>query len=645
MMPAATPAQSTATQRETFSRAWRAAAQGDRAVFEQLKPGLRDYLLYPYLQYEDFRHRRTRIDAMTMKDFLQRHRDWAFTPALEMAWLRSLGARARWDELLLHAPGSEDTHVRCYLARARIERGQTAGLLEEARSLWTVGQSQPDACDAVFNWLRKQGGIDSSLAWERIRRAMDARQPRLTLYLKRYLDESDRIWADRWYQQDRGGYRRLNQAADWPDAEQARDITDYGLRRLARSDSDRAWRFFQTLESHVGWTADSRAAISREIALWSAVEGADETALRMGRVPQSYRDGRLLEWQLRYELARENWENVIAAYAAMASEQKDDARWRYWEARAREHSGDVDEARKSLQKLAGEANYYGFLAADRLNLPYAICPEDPVTEPAEVKALRHERGFQRALELRQAGIANWSRSEWQLAANRLDRKGLRIAAALAVEENWPDMAIIALGNSGDLRWYEWRFPLMYEPLVGSAARERNLDPSWVLGLMRSESAMAEDALSPAGARGLMQVMPQTARKLAQRHNIRYAGQQQLMQAEDNIVFGTTYLRELLDRFAGNPVLVSGAYNAGPNTVDRWLDDRLTDDPAIWVESLPYFETRDYIPRVLAFSTIYDWRLQRPVTRISSRMPGFDSDPGSGTMQGNETAEIACPTPG
>lgn len=228
-----------------------------------------------------------------------------------------------------------------------------------------------------------------------------------------------------------------------------------------------------------------------------------------------------------------------------------------------------------------------------------------------------------------------------MAARNLDRDGLRIAAALAIQEDWPDMAIFALGNSGDFRWYEWRFPMGYGALVDRYARNRKLDPSWVMGLMRSESAMAEDALSSAGARGLMQVTPGTARQLAKRHNIRYDGREQLMQAEKNIDFGTAYLRDLLDRYGENPVLAAGAYNAGPNAVDRWLKPPKVEDPAIWVETLPYFETRDYIPRVLAFTTIYDWRLQKPVTRISSRMPAFDSGSMGGSLQQPETTEVVC----
>lgn len=631
-----------ASQRAEFAKAWQAASRGDRAVFEQIKPGLADYLLYPYLQYEDFRHRRAAVPEAEMANFLAGHDDWAFTAGLKTAWLRTLGARRQWEALVRQAGDSKDTRVQCHLARARIELGQTDGLVPVAQTLWAVGQSQPDDCDPVFNWLRKQGGIDSGLAWERIRRAMEARQPRLTLYLKRYLDADQQVWADRWYQQDRTGYRQLQQAARWADGPKSRDITRYGISRLARNDADRAWRVFHDLDARIDWAEDERIGLLREMALWSAVEGADETHERMLAVPAEERDGRLLEWWVRFHLARENWNAVLPVIEQMNGDQRDDSRWRYWEARALQETGDLDAARNKFGDLALRANYHGFLAADRLDLPYAICEQSPDVKPSEVKSFRAASGFERALELREAGIQNWSRAEWQLATRGLDRQGLRVAAALAHEENWPDRVISALGNSGDLRWYEWRFPVTYGPAVNQAAGPLQLDASWVMGLMRSESAMAEDAISSAGARGLMQVMPDTARALSRRHGIPYGGKDDLVQAEVNIRFGTTYLRELSDRFGENPVLVSGAYNAGPHSVDRWMDRRQSDDPVIWVETLPYYETRDYIPRVLAFTTLYDWRLQQPVQRLSSRMPSL-APSGQGAMISGETVEVVCPS--
>jgi soluble lytic murein transglycosylase len=633
------------TQRQDFNRAWQAAKQGNRKEFERLMPGLEGYLLYPYLEYENYRHRRASVDAGKMALFLENHRSWAFTAGLKTAWLKALGKRGRWDSLILYASGSPDTEVQCYLAQARIQRQQVEGLEAVAKALWAVGESQPDACDPVFVWLKKQGGITPGLAWERIGRAMQARQPRLTLYLARYLGPDEQVWADRWYQQDRGGYRQLDRTRSWPDQEKSREITAYGLRRLARADADKAWRTYVAIENGFNWPEAVRGGILREIALWSAVEGADGTPQRMQAVPAEFRDGKLLEWWARFSLTRADWEGVMLAIELMPTEQQADSGWRYWNARAQIESGNPEQATLQLEQLALEANYHGFLSADRLGFPYNICPEEPSVTPAEVEALRDRPGFSRALELSIAGIRNWSRSEWQLAEKRLDNAGLRIAAALAVEENWPDMAIFALGNSGDLKWYSWRFPTDYAALVEVQALGQNLDPAWVLGLMRSESAMAEDAISSAGARGLMQVMPKTASQLAKRHSINYSGKQQLLQASENIVLGTLYLRELLDKFSENPVLASGAYNAGPGAVARWLNNRRTDDPEIWVETLPYYETRDYIPRVLAFSTLYDWRLAKPVSRISSRMPEFYSGAGGGNMEVSETAEVVCRTPG
>jgi soluble lytic murein transglycosylase len=633
--------ESQSLQREAFSRAWQAAASGDRAEFEHLFATLQDYLLYPYLQYEDFRQRRAQVDDLEMARFLSAHTDWAFRPGLEAAWLSSLARRERWDSLLTYAADASDTEVRCAYTHARIRAGQTDGLLPIAQSLWAVGRSQPEACDPVFRWLQQQDGISSGLAWQRIRLAMEAGQPRLSLYLARFLAEAERVWAERWYQMNANGYRRLDEAVRWPDGDKSRDIAEFGMLRLARSDPDRAWRVYRALEGHFLWPRDTRHGLLRQLALWSAVNGSAGTTERMQAVPDEARDDKLLEWAARHGLATGAWPDVLRAIDGMSPGTANDSRWRYWKARALTETGARGEAEELLAAVAGEAGYHGFLAADRLRLPYVVCPESPSVSSDQIEHVAGLAGFQRSLELRRAGVRNWARSEWSLAARNLEPEQLRAVAGLAVREDWPSMAIFALGNSGDQRWYEWRFPLDYGALVESNSIVMNLDPSWVMGLMRSESAMAEDALSSAGARGLMQVTPGTASQLAKRHGYSYTGPEQLMRAEDNVRFGTTYLRDLLDRFDDNPVLVSGAYNAGPNAVDRWLKSRAGIDPAIWVETLPYFETRDYIPRVFAFATLYDWRLQRPVVRVSSRMPAFDSGAGGGTMQAVETTEIVC----
>jgi soluble lytic murein transglycosylase len=375
--------------------------------------------------------------------------------------------------------------------------------------------------------------------------------------------------------------------------------------------------------------------------MWSAVAGASDAVIRMRAVPQQARDDQLLEWWARSGLATANWAEVILAVAEMSPEMKQSERWQYWDARARTRMGDEGYARTQFENLASRASYHGFLAADWLEYPYAICPGQADISNESLSAFAARPEILRSLELQKTDMKNWSRSEWSLATRAMSAEDLRLAAAFATSQEWYYEAIVALAGSGELQWYDWRFPMAYAATVEQQAAKQQLDPSWVMGLMRSESAMAADAVSSADARGLMQLMPSTAKLIARRHSYKYSGSAQLMQAEDNILFGTTFLRELMDKFNNNPVLVSGAYNAGPGAVDRWLKSLPGQDATVWVEVLPYYETRDYIPRVLAFSTIYNYLLQQPVQRISNRMPPPDPTiPRPGELQ---TAAVACPT--
>jgi len=609
---------------EHFKKAWEAAKKGDHVSFRKIKSGLQDYVLYPYLQYEDYRHRRSNIPVDEMSDFLEIHRDWAFAEGLRYAWLKSLAGKKRWSELVAHSEGVSDTVLRCQRVRGQIILNQTEGVLSEAQKLWVVGKSQPDECDPVFAWLVKNNGIPESLAWERIRLAIRAGNRNLALYLARFVPSEQRGWLEAWQKLSRQGYSKLEQARKWPDTEVTRMIVAASLQRLARDNAVLAAKKFDILDQHFNWDETLRASLLRDVAMYSAVAMDNDTTARMQLVPVTYRDSQLLEWWARFLLNRQDWFALADVIEQMPEDTRNDDRWRYWLAQAKLRSGQVKPPSELLKELSEKANYYGFLAADELGLTYNICPGNADVKPVDIERIAHVDGFQRALELRKAGLDNWALSEWSLATARLTVSELKIAAALAVSEGWYDRAIFALGNSGDLNLYDWRFPLLWETDITKAAAARQLDPAWVYGTIRSESAMVETARSSANALGLMQVTPATGKLVAKKHNLQWKGAAQLKTASGNLPIGTAYLSDLLQDFKQNPVLVSGAYNAGPNAVKRWLDTRSKGEAAIWVESLPYFETRDYIPRVLAFTTIYDWRLGGAVKRISARMPDIES---------------------
>jgi soluble lytic murein transglycosylase len=626
-----------AAQRAMFKEAWQSARSGRRDRFDALGPSLQGYVLYPYWKYEDYRHRRAQVAPETMAHFLDWHDDWAFAAGLRTAWLRTLGKDGRWHALAAYGEGSRNTEVRCYVARAKLKVGEADGVMDEARALWTVGKSQPDACDPLFAWFIDAGGVTPELAWERIRLAMAAGNARLTIYLARFLPKPDRTWLERWQRLDRDRYRRLDRATGWTDLPLTRMIAAESLRRLARLDPERAMELYGTLAGHFAWEPEVAGDLAREVGLWAAVALEDDAIAFIHRVPPGARDDQLHEWWARAALAKGDWAEVLRAIDGLDGEAADDDRWAYWRARAALSTGDHEAGKAGLQALAQRTSYFGFLAADALRQPYTICPRDPPVTDADIDVLAATPAFHRSLELHRVELDNWAAAEWHNASRALPADQLKVAAGLAQREGWYDRVIFALGDSGELQYYDWRFPIVYTDQIMEASGRHGLEPAWVLGIMRSESAMVEWARSPANALGLMQVTPATAKTLSRKHGLPYRSSSQLLQGDVNIRFGTVYLRDLLNDFEDNPVLVSGAYNAGPNAVSRWLDSRSLDEAALWIETLPYYETRDYIPRVLTFTTLYDWRLQNPVRRITSRMPGIES----GTLSIDETTEVVC----
>ncbi|MGH8033871.1 MAG: hypothetical protein ACREO9_01510, partial [Lysobacterales bacterium] len=333
---------------DQFKRAWAAARNGDRTTFEQIKSGLGSYVLYPYLQYADYNFRRAYVAPAEMAEFLEAHPDWAFTSGLRQAWLLALGETRQWDALLQYAPGVERTEVQCYLARARIERGESGAALPEAQGLWAVGKSQPDVCDPVFTWLRQVGGITPELAWLRVNRAMQAGNSRMTTYLSRFLPAHERVWVERWQQQELGHYARLDKALQWPNQTQAWDIIVDGLKELAQNQPELAWATFQKLDQKLGWSQAQRGEVLGEIALWSAVENDSDTLKRMHAVPATQRTDTLLEWWARYGLGSGDWTDVLVAVALMNQEHRNSEQWRYWDARARLELGDPAYAMSQL---------------------------------------------------------------------------------------------------------------------------------------------------------------------------------------------------------------------------------------------------------------------------------------------------------
>ncbi len=597
------------TEREHFRQAWQAAARGDAAAVRAAIAALPDYPLTPYLQAELKRQQIGRLAADDMAHFLEQHRGWSFAASLETAWLRALGRAGDFEALRRHARDAADTEVRCWLAQADLRAGATDGLAQRVAELWLVGRSQPEACSPAFAWWRQGGHPTSEQGWQRFELAMTAGETGLARYLRRYLSSEQREWADQWLLVDARPQSLPTLARQWVDHPESRRLAVLTLRRLARSDWQRADAYWRALTGRFAFSAADQAAVARQIALFQAVALDDGAVAAIDALPPAAIDQQMLEWRARAALAHGDWAQVLESIQRMALSDQAQARWRYWRGRALAEQ-QRPEAALVFMSLAAEANYHGFLAATWLGQDLSLCEQTLSADPVSQQRLLRDAEFERALELYQVGLPEAARRTWSSAWRRLSEADRHQAALLAAAHGWHDRSIAALGALGTLQAYPWRFPLVEEARVKAYSERWQVDPALVFGLMRAESAMQPDALSPAGARGLLQLMPATAGEVARRHGLRFNGSTELMDPAVNIPLGVAHLAELQTRYDGQWMLVAAAYNAGVNAVGRWLEQRPPGDHDVWLETLPFFETRDYVPRVLAFATIYEWLLQR-----------------------------------
>jgi soluble lytic murein transglycosylase len=618
---ASAPAADLASRRGAFKRALETAERGPLSDYGSAARPFADHPLAPYLEYAHLQRQLKTVDAARVKRFLDRHGDVAVAPLLRDAWLHALIARRDWLAYRTFYDGSANPQLRCGWLQSRLATGMDKAFLDDAQAAWLSGSSVPSLCDPAFAALRIAGRITPALAWQRIDLAADEGNHALVRFLSKSLPAADGKRADAY-----GAFLAAPDAAlakGWPKDARSRRIATLGLSRLAQKDPDRAESMLATLEKPLGLDAAQRGAVLNQIALWSAASYLPNAAQRFARVPADAYDERLHEWRAREALARGDHRAVRKAIATMGDAQRADPRWRYVDARLRERLGEKDAARADFAQLAREPTYYGFLAADRLQAPYALCPLKVSADEKTRDDVAGEAHLERAFELHALQRDAWARREWAAAMKTLAPDERRVAVALADDAGWYDRAVVTLNSGDDLRFYALRFPQPYARHLRAEAKKNGLDPAWVAALIRAESAWIADARSHADARGLMQLLPSTARMEARRLGLAWGGDASLFQPLGNITLGTAHLAQMLTKHGGKPYLATAAYNAGATPIARWLSQRAPVDADLWIETIPYRETRDYVARILAFSVIYDWRLQGKALPVSRRMLGDD----------------------
>ncbi len=621
--PSAAPAAPEASPRRDYLAAIEAARNGNLARAKQFLPRLEDYVLRGYVEYELLKDRLALTPPDTIRRFLEENRDAPISDLIRKKWLRQLAKQGDWDAFLReHQDIEGEPELQCLRLTQLLRPARTvpqAPLMTEIEKLWLTGKPLPAACDGVFAAWKKAGHMTSEKVWERVRLAMENRQLGLAGELARYLDPADRVWVARWQAMHRDPPReleRLNYPIETP---VARGIVRHGIVRLALRDPEAAMQQWQKLKSRHRFLGEDENYVMRHVGILAAQDHLPQALTWLAGVSADATDDILHLWRVRAALRLGDWEAAQRFIAGLTEEQQREPQWRYWSARVLEAAGQKADAQRLYAALARSRGYYGFLAAVRLGEDYSMQHVAIDANPEEVSAMLARPGIQLAQELYAAGQTVDARRQWNWTIRHMSNRELQVAAVIARQWGWHDRAILTVGRSRNLDDIELRFPLLYRESIETNASRSGIDPSWVYGVVRQESAFMTDARSHAGALGLMQLMPTTGRLTGRRVGIRAYSKNAILNVENNLRLGVAYLKEVLDRNRGHQALATASYNAGPHRVTNWMPEQPL-DADIWIETIPFNETREYVKNVLSYSAIYDHRLGQKPTRLSERMP-------------------------
>ncbi|MGV3629371.1 MAG: transglycosylase SLT domain-containing protein [Betaproteobacteria bacterium] len=599
---------------DAFLKARDAARSGDSKQLEQLAAKFQGHVLEPYVQYWRLRVRLEAREAEEMRAWLAANRDTPLSDYLRRDWLKLLGKNGQWELFNAELPAlvNDDPEMTCYGLQARVLTDTLA--LREARPLWFVARDLPGSCDPLFQALVEARQLSVEDIWTRIRLALEAGQVSLANRVAAYLPKGQAPDP-----------RALSAISSNPASQLAetrldfksranRETTMFAVYRLARTSPQQAaahWvklaqRFTEEERSYVWGMLGYFGAMRHDPAAldWFA-QSSDMSDLQLG-------------WKVRAALRAKRWPEVLAAIEAMTPKEAEDPAWRYWKARALKTQGRTTEAAALLKPLSAEYNFYGQLALEDLggSVQAPATAYKPTDE--DIRSVAARPGIKRALELFRLDLRLEAVREWLWAIRGLSDRQLLAAAEVARRNAVYDRAI----NTADRTLFEHDFGLRYlapyRDQLKAAARQLDLDEAWVNGLIRQESRFIAQAKSRVGASGLMQLMPATAKWVAGKIGLKDWQWSQVTDVETNLSLGTYYLRHVLDTLDGSPVLASAAYNAGPGRARAWRDSQGM-EAAIYAESIPFNETRDYVKRVMANASYYASNFSQQSQSLKSRI--------------------------
>ena len=596
--------------------AYDAYQAGDALKYARVAKKLEGHVLTPWIDYWRVAMRLEDTPDKDVLGFLDQHAKTYVAEVLRGDWLKVLGGRADWAqfERQLALYPRDDLEVRCYAALMSAEKGQVVNFAD-FDWMWLEPAELPPGCGKLVERMLDDEKVTVSDVWRRVRLLFAKGQITAAKTALGYLDTPDspdeRLLADAARQPKRVLERLPRNLEKRP----TREVVVLAVLRYSRNEPGAAAKLLEQKLAVQLPEADARYLWGR-IAYEAAREHVPEALkwyAKAGRLDEDQ-----LAWKVRAALRAGDWDVVSEAIDRMPPAMRHESNWTYWYGRALAAKGEAVGSRAYYLRIAGQTDFYGLLAAEELGYVSTLPETLYVPTEADVQAASEDKSLARALELIRLGMRNEGVREWLFSVRYFDDAKLLAASEFARRERIWDRSIQAADRTVRSHNFALRYPMPYREVFSEYAKEYELDESWILGLVRQESRFITDARSAAGAAGLMQVMPRTARFIAHRLGMRNYQKKGVTEVNTNVTLGSGYLRLVLDQL-GSEVLASAAYNAGPARARRWRDDARPLEGAVYIETIPFPETRDYVKKVMSNSVFYAALIKNQVQPLKPRL--------------------------
>lgn len=573
--------------------------------YNKIRPQIADYPLTPYVDYRVFSLQLADKSVSQVNRFIEKHQGFPFSSRIRAPFVDQLARQKRWDDLLLFQtsyPSGE--RYQCHYHYAQLKTGDTDSAYDGAKTLWKSGDSVDSACDPLFDSWNKAGLRSDELVIERMTLAFQRRNGSLINYLNKQLKTSKGKQQGKQIQSLFKSPKTVTKFASSSFPEPNRSaLTELALQKLARSDKDQARTALSSLNKNSQLNSELQQSMNEYVAMRFITTDSDsEAKWRDSILAKSSNDG-YLERRARLAVQQADWKGLEQWIGKLSDKTKQTSRWQYWLARAEISRGDKAQGDKRLESIVGQRNFYSAAAA--VQLKHSIVYPISTTTLDNAAIAPYQTSLTRIEELIARDKIAAAKSEWRFLLSRVSTSDKEMLAAYAGKKRWHHLTVVATISAKMWDNMSLRFPQAHAWWFNFYGEKLGLDKDLLMSLARQESAMDVEARSPVGARGVMQIMPATAKYTAKKHKIAYKRTSELYQVGKNIEIGSHYLNELLGNYDDNRIFALAAYNAGPNRVKRWRavsDGNL--DAIAFIEAIPFRETRGYVQNILMFQVYY-----------------------------------------